>query len=122
MATPQTHFAAEVRGPEPDLIERLRAGDPDALTLTWQAHASGLLLLAGRLLGPADGPDAVQDLFVALPEAMGQYQEQGQFAAWLRRLLVRIALMRLRSQRRRRETALAEELLPVPVAAFSGAG
>ncbi len=121
MPTPVTLPATEALAPGSELIDRLRAGEADALTLAWQSHAATLLLLARRLLGPDDGPDAVQDLFVALPEAMGQYREQGQFGAWLKRLLVRIALMRLRSRRRRRETPLEAETAAAPATPLAGA-
>ena len=48
----------------------------------------------------------MQDLFVGLPEALGRYAEQGQFGAWLRRVAVRLALSRVRADRRRREEPL----------------
>ena len=89
------------------LVDRIRAGDPEALSVVYHRHAARLLVLAARLLESAsDAEDVVQDLFVGLPEALGCYQESGQFPSWLRRTLVRLALMRLRAGRRRRETDL----------------
>jgi RNA polymerase sigma-70 factor, ECF subfamily len=41
-----------------------------------------------------------------LPRALRSYREQGRFEAWLKRLAVRTALMRIRSQGRRRESSL----------------
>lgn len=49
----------------------------------------------------------MQDLFVGLPEALGRYEERARFEGWLRRIAVRLALIRMRAGRRRRETDLA---------------
>jgi RNA polymerase sigma-70 factor (ECF subfamily) len=90
-----------------ELVLRIRSGDPDALSAAYYQFAGPLLTLANRLLGsPADAQDAVQDLFVGLPEALERYEERGLFPAWLGRALVRLALMRRRGRRRRRETDL----------------
>ena len=98
-------------GPPPladiDPLPGLRQGDPDALGAAYHRYAPELVLLTGRLLGSlTEAEDVVQDLFVGLPEALDRYEERGQFHAWLRTLAVRLALMRLRSRRRRRETPL----------------
>lgn len=90
-----------------ELLPRLRSGDPDAIRILYYRHAAPLLALAARITGHScDAEDVVQDLFVGLPEALARYQEKGQFTAWLRTLTIRLALMRLRSARRRRETPL----------------
>lgn len=84
-----------------ELIAALRRGNPDALGVVYQTHAPALLLVARRLLGDAaEAEDVVQDAFVALPEALGRYEERGQFGGWLRTVVVRLALMRLRQGRR----------------------
>ena len=48
----------------------------------------------------------MHDVFVGLPEALGRYEERGSFVAWLKRVTARVALMRLRSGKRRREVTL----------------
>ncbi len=96
-----------------DLIPALRRGNPDALGTVYRWHAPALLRLAARLLGSrTEAEDVVQDLFVGLPEALGSYEERGQLIGWLRTIVVRLALMRIRGGRRRRETPL--ELSPAP--------
>ena len=56
-----------------------------------------------------DADDVVQEVFLALPVALGRYEEQGRFDAWLSRLTMRTALMRrrahLRAERRIDDTA-----------------
>jgi RNA polymerase sigma factor (sigma-70 family) len=48
----------------------------------------------------------LHDLIVGLPDALRRYDERGKLRPWLRQLVVRMCLMRLRSARRRRETGL----------------
>jgi len=106
MTSPQS-LAALAEPTEAELISRIRQGDPDALSAAYYRHAGPLLTLAVRLLGSgAEAQDVIQDLFVGLPEALLRYEENGLFRAWLRRIVIRMALMRLRAQRRRREVVL----------------
>src|SRR5262249_22998402 len=92
---------------DPDLIPRIRRGDPAALTAIYRAFGGELLALARRLTGStADAEDVLHDLIVGLPDAMRSYDERGKLRAWLRQVVVRMCLMRLRATRRRRETDL----------------
>jgi RNA polymerase sigma-70 factor, ECF subfamily len=89
------------------LIAEARAGSPDALSALYLEHGAALFRLAYRLVGAReDAEDVVHDVFVGLPEALRRYEERGRFAAWLKRVTARVALMRLRSSKRRREVTL----------------
>ena len=88
--------------------------DPDAIAAIYRRHANALLAVAYRLvLSRADAEDIVHDLFVGLPEALRTYEERGRMESWLKRIVVRLALSRLR---RKRGVALDEstELAVVP--------
>ena len=53
-----------------------------------------VLDVAYRLIGDAnEADDVLQDVFIALPDALRQYIETGEFEAWLRRSTVRTALV-----------------------------
>ncbi len=92
---------------EAELAALAAAGDREALGELYRRHAGRLTLLAGRLLRSApDAEDVVQDLFVALPAALGGYRDEGRLGAWLSRVTANLALKRLRSGLRRREDAL----------------
>ncbi len=92
-----------------DTVARARTGSPDALGRLFAEHADGLLRLAVRLTASsADAEDIVQDVFVGLPEALRHYEERGSFDAWLKRITVRCAFMRMRSAGRRVHTSLDE--------------
>lgn len=98
---------------EPEVIEAARAGEPRALGNLYRQHADGLFRTVYRLThSVADTEDVVHDVFVGLPEALRKYDERGAFAAWIRRVAIRLALMRMRAKNRRRETPLSAVPLP----------
>jgi RNA polymerase sigma-70 factor (ECF subfamily) len=106
---------------DPDLIPRLRRGDPSALTAIYRAFGGELLALARRLTGSnADAEDVLHDLIVGLPDALRNYEERGRLRAWLKQIVARMCLMRLRTARRRRETDL-DTAGQIPVRAASAA-
>src|SRR6266566_5269584 len=89
-------------GSPASLITEARAGSPDALSALHLEHGAALFRLAYRLVGAReDAEDVVHDVFVGLPDALRRYEERGSFAAWLKRVTARVALMRLRSAERR---------------------
>jgi RNA polymerase sigma-70 factor (ECF subfamily) len=94
-------------------ITEARMGSPEAVGRIYSAHAEALMRVAFRLTGShAEAEDIVQDVFVGLPEALRRYTEQGQFAAWLKRITVRYALMRLRKIETWAETPIEFEGSP----------
>ncbi|HEY9226804.1 MAG TPA: sigma-70 family RNA polymerase sigma factor [Gemmatimonadaceae bacterium] len=97
------------------LLARVRDGDDAALRVIFDRYAATLHRCAFRLLGSSDdADDVVQDVFVGLRAALKRYDELGKFESWLKRVAVRAALMRLRSDRRRESAALG-----APIAASS---
>src|SRR4051812_19743437 len=95
----------------PDLIARVRAGDNDALGELYARAGGALASLARRLTGTReDAEDVLHDVFLGLPEALQHYQERGQLEAWLRRVTARVALMRIRSVRRRGEVDVPPDI------------
>jgi RNA polymerase sigma-70 factor, ECF subfamily len=91
----------------PDILEQARAGSTDALGELYRRHGQVVHAVAWRLLASRhDAEDVLQDVFVGLPRALRSYREQDRFEAWLKRLAVRTALVRLRTRRRRREEPL----------------
>jgi RNA polymerase sigma-70 factor, ECF subfamily len=86
------------------LVQRASGGSMDALGALYDAHAAGVYRVALRLLGNvADAEDIVQDVFAGLPRALRSWRGEGSLDAWIRQVAARTALMRLRTQRRRRE-------------------
>jgi RNA polymerase sigma-70 factor (ECF subfamily) len=99
------------------LLDRVRAGDGEALATLFRQHGERAYATAYRLTGSTDDArDMVQDAWVALPEAVATYAGRGSFDGWLHTFVVRVALMRLRSARRRREVALPDDDGAMPAA------
>lgn len=91
---------------ERELVARTILGEEQAFAALYARHAATAYAAAHRLLGSAaDAEDVVQELFLPLPETLRGYDPtRGPLGGWLRRVAVRMALMRMRTVRRRRET------------------
>lgn len=99
-------------GPEGTLVERLRSGDPAAFETLVREQTPALLRVARRFMkSDEDARDAVQDAFVAAFKSIGTFGANAQLSTWLHRIVINASLMRLRTQRRRREEDI-EEYLP----------
>ncbi|MEP6690753.1 MAG: sigma-70 family RNA polymerase sigma factor [Gemmatimonadaceae bacterium] len=110
---PSPNDSAEQRA----LIQRARAGSPDALGELYALYAPRVMAVAFRLTASVhDAEDVLHDVFLGLPEALARsYEEGGRFDAWLRQLAARTALTRLRASGRRREVAIASDVAaPAP--------
>jgi RNA polymerase sigma factor (sigma-70 family) len=101
-----------------ELAARLRYRDDDALRIAYARFATPLLRLAFRFLESVDeAEDVVQDVFVGLPLALRHYEERGAFAAWLKQVTVRTALMHRRSRERRQRALQGFSILRRQIAA-----
>jgi RNA polymerase sigma-70 factor (ECF subfamily) len=90
------------------LLDAAAGGSVEALGALYGRYADLVYTLAYRVTGSREeAEDVLQDLFVGLPRALRGYQERGRFEGWLKRVVVRTALMRMRAVRRKREEPLA---------------
>ena len=106
-----------------DLVGQVAAGDADALAALYRLHGTALFRLARRLTASVeDAEDVLHDLFVGLPESIHKYDGRGSLIGWLKRVLARLALMRLRAERRRREVALPEGIAEASIGAADMVG
>lgn len=98
---------------ESTLVAALKARDPDAFETLVRVHAPRLLAVSRRMLdNEEDARDAVQDAFVSAFRSIDRFQAQSKLSTWLHRIVVNMALMRLRTRRRKPEESL-DPLLPV---------
>ena len=92
-----------------EILRRVRAGDPEGLAELYDRHAAALFRTAYQVSGSRhDAEDIVHDLFVGLPDALKRYEERGNLSAWLTRVVVRLALMRARTNGRRPTAPIAD--------------
>ncbi|HWW92559.1 MAG TPA: sigma-70 family RNA polymerase sigma factor [Vicinamibacteria bacterium] len=94
------------------LLSRLRSGEPQAFEMLVRTHTPRLLAVAQRLLrNEEDAKDAVQEAFLNAFRSLGSFEGASRVSTWLHRIAVNVALMKLRSQRRKPEASI-EGLLP----------
>lgn len=85
---------------EVELLDRLRAGEMDAVAQAYDLYAKTVFRIGCRLLGEsADAEDLVQDVFAGLTRTVRTFEGRGSFENWLKRVAVRAALMKLRQER-----------------------
>jgi RNA polymerase sigma-70 factor (ECF subfamily) len=94
------------------LIDRLKAGDPEALRSIFDLYAAKLYGLAHRIVGNAsDSEEVIQDVFWNVYRKAETFRGTAQFSTWLYRLTVNAALGKIRRSKRNREVEY-EEFLP----------
>lgn len=93
-------------------VARLKAGDDDAYGELVRTRGGQMLAVARRMLRDEDAArDAVQDAFLSAFRAIQRFDGHSQLATWLHRIVVNVALMRLRSRQRKPEQSI-EPMLP----------
>lgn len=105
---------------EGELIDRVAAGDAAAERALYDAHVDRVYRLAFRLAGDDDiARDITQDTFIRAFDRIATFRRQSSLSTWLHSIGVSVALNRMRSVERRRETPLdgiAEPSLPTRLA------
>ncbi len=99
------------RNSEEGLVRRLKAGEDAAFEELVRTHAGKLNRVILRLIpNEADAADVLQDTFLSVSRAIGDFDQNSRLATWLHRIAVNAALMMLRSRRRKPECSI-EDLL-----------
>jgi RNA polymerase sigma-70 factor (ECF subfamily) len=97
---------------EPALIAALRGGEEWAFEAMVRIYGGRLLAVARRICGnEEDARDALQSAYLSAFRAVQRFEGTCQLSTWLHRIVVNMALMRLRTRRRKPEEQLVA-LLP----------
>lgn len=97
---------------EAALVERLRRGEGAAFEELVRTFGPRMLAVIRRFLPQEhDSQDVLQEAFIAVFRAIDRFQGESSLGTWLHRIAVNAALMRIRSQKRRKERPI-EDLLP----------
>jgi RNA polymerase sigma-70 factor (ECF subfamily) len=97
---------------EAALIERLKAGDEEALEAIFNLYSPKLFNVAQRILGElADAEEVIQDVFWTVYRKAKSFHGNSQFSTWLYRLTVNAALGKMRRSKKNKEVEY-EEYLP----------
>lgn len=108
-----------VASPDDDaaLVDRLRAGERDAVEEAYLAFSGAVRVFARRLVGDdAAAEDIVHDTFLALPRAVRRYRGDGKLRAFVIGVAINHSRRHVRSAIRRRAAherlAARDELIP----------
>lgn len=89
---------------EVSLIERLKAGDSEALETIFNTYSKRLYNVALRILGEAaDTQEVIQDVFWTVFRKVQSFRGNSRFSTWLYRLTVNGSLGKLRQRKKNRE-------------------
>ena len=98
---------------DPALIERLKAGDHEALETIVDLYSPKLYNVAQRILGDsADTEEVIQDVFWTAFRKAKTFQGNSRFSTWLYRLTVNEALGKIRRRKNHKREIEYEEYLP----------
>jgi RNA polymerase sigma-70 factor (ECF subfamily) len=87
---------------EQHLISRAREGSHEAFRLLVQQHMKQAYNVAFGFVGDHDtAADVVQEAFVRAHRSLGSFRGEADFGTWLHRIVVNLAMNRLRSDRSR---------------------
>src|SRR5271154_2239243 len=93
-----------------DLVHASKNGDVSAFEELVKRYDRKLLRIAQSVThNREDSQDAVQEAFLKAFQNLDQFREDSQFSTWLFRITVNQSLMKLRTQRRKREVSLDED-------------
>ncbi len=85
------------------LVQQAQAGDQSAFEALYRLHVGRVNALCRRMLGDAGwAEDVVQEAFIRAWLMLGGFRHESSFGSWLYRLTVNVALLELRSTKRRR--------------------
>lgn len=97
---------------EPALVAALRRGEEWAFEALVRIYGGRLLAVARRICGnEEDARDALQSAYLSAFRSIQRFEGSCQLSTWLHRIVVNMALMRLRTRRRKPEEQM-ETLLP----------
>ncbi len=92
-----------------DLVSRAMAGDKEALSTLLQRYRPVVMRHLQRYpVDDADRKDLMQEAMLQVVRKLHTFRGDAQFSTWLYRVTANAALMKMRSERRRRATSLED--------------
>lgn len=92
------------------LIARARKGDAAAMEALYRSFETPVYNLGRRLLTrPEEAEEILQETFLEVFRNLRKYRGEGRLGAWIRKIAVNKALMRIRSRSGRPEEPLPDE-------------
>jgi RNA polymerase sigma factor (sigma-70 family) len=100
---------------ENQLVKALRKADPKAQRQVYDKYSARMLGLCFRYIcDEMAAEDVMVEGFLKVFDKIGQFNSEGSFEGWIRRIMVNEALGYLRKQKRILEDSLSEEINNIP--------
>ena len=100
---------------EAQLVKALRKQDPKAQRQVYEKYSSRMLGLCFRYVSDEMiAEDVMIEGFLKVFSKIEQFNEEGSFEGWIRRIMVNEALGYLRKQKRNPEDAMSDEAANIP--------
>jgi RNA polymerase sigma-70 factor (ECF subfamily) len=97
---------------EPEVVQRLKSGDLQALNELMNQYKSDLYRLAYRILGnKEDTEEILQDTFLRAYQKIDAYEGRAKLSTWLYRICVNRCLNRLESRKARAAKVMGMEAI-----------
>jgi RNA polymerase sigma-70 factor (ECF subfamily) len=98
--------------PDPaDMLQLLLARDKSATERFVRTHAGWMLAVAKRIVrNSTTTEDVVQEFFVNMFKGLSSFDSRSAMTTWMHRIVITQALMEVRKQRRRQESAIDNHL------------
>ncbi len=95
--------------PDLELVERARAGDPEAFRELVVRHQRRVYAVAFGIVKDRDlAWDVSQDAFVRVHGHLAEFRDEASFSTWLHRIVARLAIDALRKERPARRNDVAD--------------
>ncbi|RME44493.1 MAG: sigma-70 family RNA polymerase sigma factor [Deltaproteobacteria bacterium] len=95
------------------IVERLKAKDPSAFEEVMAAYEGKVYRLAFKICNDAaEAEEILQEVFLAVFTKIDGFQENASLSTWIYRITVNMALMKIRSRQKDRETVSLESYFP----------
>jgi RNA polymerase sigma-70 factor (ECF subfamily) len=93
------------------LVERLRAGDADALEALMESYGGRVYRVARGITGDErDAEEVVQDVFLSVFQKIATFENRAAIGTWIFRMATNAALNKRRGKRRTMEISLTDYL------------
>jgi RNA polymerase sigma-70 factor (ECF subfamily) len=100
---------------EQTLLKLLKEGNEEGLKRIMQEYHGRLFSVANKICrNPADTDEVLQDVYWIAFRKIDRFQGRSALATWLYRITVNASLMKLRSQKKNRNTVSRENLTTLP--------
>jgi RNA polymerase sigma-70 factor (ECF subfamily) len=97
---------------EEDLVRRAQGGDRGAFELLAKLHARTLYRMAYRMVNSAEvAEDVTQEALLKAYQNIGSFRGDSKFSSWLIQIVMNTGRNVLRSQNRRNETDIEDEVI-----------